>query len=95
PTLPFTNPTSHLTKAGIMSEMLDDTMETLDEDEDELEEEAQEEVDKVLWTITDGKLGQNSGKVGSLPQQQSTGPTPEEIQKDEEMERAIAGLLSS
>jgi hypothetical protein len=27
--------------------------------------------------------------------QRKTGPTPEEIQKDEEMERAIAGLLSN
>ncbi|KAM0752223.1 hypothetical protein T439DRAFT_299954 [Meredithblackwellia eburnea MCA 4105] len=80
-------------KAGIMSEMLDDTMESLDDNEDELEEEAQEEVDQILFQITDGKLGQASGKVGALPQ--TTGPTPEELQKDEEMERAIAGLLSS
>ena len=50
-----------------MDEMLDDTMETLDDDEDELEEEAQEEVDRVLWQITDGKLGQADGKIGSLP----------------------------
>lgn len=94
-----------------MSEMLDDTMEGLDEDEEELEDEAQEEVDKVLWQITDGKLGQTNGKVGALPvslhrsrciqmeadpfaSQQKTGPTPEELQKDEEMERAIAGLLA-
>jgi len=57
-------------KAGIMQEMMDDTMETLDEGEDEeMEEEAQEEVDKVLWQITDGKLGQagQMGKVGNLP----------------------------
>ncbi|SCV71176.1 BQ2448_2764 [Microbotryum intermedium] len=79
-------------KAGIMAEMMDDTLDAMDEDEDELEEEAQEEVDKVLWQITDGKLGQANGKVGALPQK--TGPTPEEIQKDEEMERAIAGLLA-
>lgn len=57
-------------KAGIMQEMMDDTMEQLDEGEDEeMEEEAQEEVDKVLWQITDGKLGQagQMGKVGNLP----------------------------
>lgn len=76
-----------------MTEMMDDTMETLDEADEELEEEAQEEVDKVLWQITDGKLGQASGKVGELPQ--ATGPTPAEIERDEEMERAIQGLLSS
>jgi len=80
-----------------MTEMLDDTMETLDDADEELEDEAQEEVDKVLWQITDGKLGQASasGKVGALPQQQAAGPTPEELERDEEMERAIQGLLSS
>ena len=79
-----------------MTEMLDDTMETLDDADEELEDEAQEEVDKVLWQITDGKLGQASAsgnKVGALPQ--TAGPTPEEIERDEEMERAIQGLLSS
>ncbi|GAA6012997.1 hypothetical protein JCM10207_008407 [Rhodosporidiobolus poonsookiae] len=84
---------AEMMKAGIMSEMMDDTLEALDEDEDELEEEAQDEVDKVLWQITDGKLGQVGGKVGELPQ--TTGPTPEELERDEEMERAIQGLLSS
>ena len=38
-----------------MEEMLDDTMETLDDD-DEMEEEAQEEVDKVLYELTAGKV---------------------------------------
>lgn len=91
--------TSHLgdvVQAGIMTEMLDDTMETLDEEDEELEDEAQAEVDKVLYQITDGKLGQvDAAKVGELPQKQATGPTPEELERDEEMERAIQGLLSS
>jgi len=39
-----------------MEEMLDDTLEGLDEDP-ELEEEAEEEVERVLYEITDGKLG--------------------------------------
>lgn len=39
-----------------MEEMLDDTLEGLDEDA-ELEEEAEEEVERVLFEITDGKLG--------------------------------------
>ncbi|TFY68704.1 hypothetical protein EVJ58_g854 [Rhodofomes roseus] len=43
-------------KAGIMEEMLDDTLEM--EDDEELEEEADEEVDKVLFDLTNGKLGQ-------------------------------------
>lgn len=46
-----------------MSEMVDDTMEALDEDNEELEEEAEAEVEGVLFEITDGKLGQ-AGKVG-------------------------------
>lgn len=58
---------AEMMKAGIMSEMMDDTLEALDDDEEELEEEAQEEVDKVLWQITDGKLGQANGQVGNLP----------------------------
>ncbi|XP_017119885.1 charged multivesicular body protein 3 [Drosophila elegans] len=44
-------------KAGIIEEMLDETMDSLEESE-ELEEEAGKEVDKVLWEITDGKLGE-------------------------------------
>ena len=46
-----------------MSEMVDDSLEALDEDNDELEEEAEQEVEGVLFEITDGKLGQ-AGKVG-------------------------------
>lgn len=76
-----------------MTEMMDETMESLDDNEDELEEEAQEEVDKVLWQITDGKLGQASGKVGALPARNAAAEE-EDRQKDEEMERAIAGLLA-
>lgn len=97
-----------------MSEMMDETLDSIEDNEDELEEDAQEEVDKVLWQITEGKLGQVGAKVGSLPVclcsliftprsrsdapvllQQTAAPTLEETQRDEEMERAIAGLLST
>ncbi|KXJ76844.1 charged multivesicular body protein 3 [Aedes albopictus] len=44
-------------KAGIIEEMIDETMESL-EDVEEMEEEAQKEIDKVLWEITAGKLGE-------------------------------------
>jgi len=47
-----------------MEEMLDDTM-NLEEDE-EVEEEADEEVDKVLFELTNGKLGQ-AGTVDTQP----------------------------
>ena len=40
---------------GIVEEMLEDTMEGLDDGE-ELEDEAQEEVDKILWELTAGKI---------------------------------------
>ncbi|KAJ3193945.1 Charged multivesicular body protein 3, partial [Irineochytrium annulatum] len=49
-------------KSGIMGEMMDDAIDALDEDG--IEEEAQEEVDKVLFEITDGMLG-NAGEVGA------------------------------
>ena len=80
-------------QAGIMSEMMDDTFEMLDEDEG-LEEEAGEEVDKVLFQITDGKLGQLEGKVGELPAAQPA----ERVENDADMERMrqqIDGLLNS
>jgi charged multivesicular body protein 3 len=46
-----------------MEEMMEETLDSVDND-DELEEEADAEVDKVLFELTDGKLGQ-AGKVGS------------------------------
>lgn len=45
-----------------MEEMLEDTLD-MDEDE-ELEEEADAEVDKVLFELTNGKLGE-AGAVGT------------------------------
>jgi hypothetical protein len=45
-----------------MDEMMEDTLEAMDDDE--LEDEADEEVDKVLYELTDGKLGQ-AGQVGT------------------------------
>ncbi|CAG8704432.1 1451_t:CDS:10, partial [Acaulospora colombiana] len=67
--------------AGIMEEMLDETLEGLDEDP-ELEEEAEEEVDKVLYEITDGKLGV-AGAGKELP---SLNDQEEEV-NDQEMAR--------
>ena len=52
-------------EAGIMEEMLEDTLQ-MDED-DELEEEADAEVDKVLFELTDGKLGQAGAARTELP----------------------------
>ena len=49
-----------------MSEMVDETMDQLDEDAEELDDEAEAEVDKVLFEITNGKMGDMS-KVGQIP----------------------------
>ena len=48
-------------KSGIMEEMMEESLDSVDDEE--LEEEADAEVDKVLFELTDGKLGQ-AGKVG-------------------------------
>lgn len=48
-----------------MEEMLDDTLEM--DDDEELEEEADAEVDKVLFDLTDGKLGQAGSVQTELP----------------------------
>lgn len=48
-----------------MGEMLDD-IQDMDED-DELDEEADEEVDKVLFELTDGKLGEAGSVSTQVP----------------------------
>ncbi|THG99313.1 hypothetical protein EW026_g3017 [Hermanssonia centrifuga] len=81
-----------MTKAGILEEMMDDTLAV--EDDEELEEEADAEVDKVLFDITNGKLGQ----AGSV---QTELPSAEDRLEDEETERVmeqyrqqLSGILS-
>ncbi|RKP14652.1 charged multivesicular body protein 3-like protein [Piptocephalis cylindrospora] len=59
-----------MTKAGVMEEMMQDTLEGLDDAEDALEDEADEEVDRVLNEITAGKLhGAPALADGALPEQ--------------------------
>lgn len=48
-----------------MEEMLDDTLEM--DDDEELEDEADAEVDKVLFDLTNGKLGQAGTVQSELP----------------------------
>ena len=48
-----------------MEEMMDDTLQM--EDDEELEEEADAEVDKVLYDLTEGKLGQAGTVKEELP----------------------------
>ncbi|TYJ57505.1 hypothetical protein B9479_001823 [Cryptococcus floricola] len=76
--------------SGIMEEMMEDTLDSVNDDE-ELEEEADQEVDKVLFELTDGKLGQ-AGAVGAAL------PVEEEEENEEEMARMrkeMQELLSS
>lgn len=78
---------------------MEDTLDSgvLGEDEDELETEAEGEVDKVLFELTDGKLGQV--QADSLPT--LSGPEPVAQEEDEGKERedmqrmqeALDGLL--
>ncbi|KIY49259.1 vacuolar sorting protein VPS24 [Fistulina hepatica ATCC 64428] len=82
-----------MTKAGIIEEMMDDTF-AMDEDE-ELEEEADAEVDRVLFELTNGKLGQAGTVATDLP---ATATTEAEQNVDAEIERyreQLNGLLSS
>lgn len=68
-----------MTKAGILEEMIEETMESL-EDSEEIEEEAQQEVDKVLWELTDGKLGE----APSVPQAAPAEPAGSKVEDSEE-----------
>jgi charged multivesicular body protein 3 len=56
---------AELVQAGVMEEMLDDAM-NIEEDE-EVEMEADQEVDKVLFELTNGKLGQAGTVDTQLP----------------------------
>ena len=70
-------------KAGIIEEMLEDTMETVTESE-EMEEEAQEQIDKILFELTTGKLGAAPSVVKeTLP---SPASASSEREKEEESE---------
>lgn len=60
-----------MTKAGILEEMIEETLESL-EDSEEIEEEAQGEVDKVLWELTDGKLGEAPLVPSATPNEPAT-----------------------
>merc|ERR1712130_581770 len=62
-------------KAGIIEEMMEDAMEPLT-DADDMEEEANEEIDKVLYELTAGKLGEAPAAV------KDTLPAPAAVAQD-------------
>ncbi|KAJ3513268.1 hypothetical protein NLJ89_g3041 [Agrocybe chaxingu] len=79
-------------KAGIMEEMLEDTLDM--EEDEELEEEADAEVDKVLFELTNGKLGE-AGSVGTeLPTVQDKLEDEETDRNMEKYREQLNGLLS-
>ncbi|KAI8883991.1 Snf7-domain-containing protein [Backusella circina FSU 941] len=76
-----------MTKAGLMEEMIGDTMDMMD-DED-IEEAADEEVNKVLFQITDGMLGE-AGAVGPAL---DTNPVMDDEEEEEEEEEPELDLM--
>ncbi|OQV25985.1 Charged multivesicular body protein 3 [Hypsibius exemplaris] len=61
------NMAKEMMRAGIIEEMMEDAMESVI-DEDGIEEEADSEVEKVLWELTQGKLGEAPRAIAdSLP----------------------------
>uniref|UniRef100_T1IIU6 Charged multivesicular body protein 3 n=1 Tax=Strigamia maritima TaxID=126957 RepID=T1IIU6_STRMM len=83
-------------KAGIIEEMLDDTLSAMD-DQDELEEEAQGEVDKILWEVTAGQLGKAPNVSDSLPStsvatESLAGEDDEEVEDEDEINSMQARL---
>ena len=76
-------------KAGIIEEMMEDTFESM-EDTDEMEEAAQNEVDKVIWELTEGKLGE-----APLPPEASIRdpvPSSSKAEKEEDEEEDVEDL---
>ncbi|KAF8897584.1 vacuolar sorting protein VPS24 [Infundibulicybe gibba] len=81
-----------MTKAGVMEEMMEDTLEM--DDDEELVEEADAEVDKVLFDLTNGKLGQ-AGSVGTdIPSLEDRLEEEETQRNMEKYRQQLDGLLS-
>ncbi|GJJ69929.1 charged multivesicular body protein 3 [Entomortierella parvispora] len=80
--------TKEMMKAGLIDEMVQETMEGMDDDE--IEEEAEEEVNKVLFQITDGLLGEAPVAAGTLP----TEAEEEEEPELDDMQRRLEALKS-
>ncbi|KAJ7908307.1 vacuolar sorting protein Vps24 [Mycena leptocephala] len=79
-------------QAGIMEEMLNDTLDM--EEDEELEDEADAEVDKVLAELTDGKLGLAGSAGTELPSVQDKLEEEETERTMEKYRQQLNGLLS-
>jgi len=85
-------------KAGIIEEMMEDTMESIT-DADDMEEEANEEIDKVLYELTAGKLGEAPAAVKDTLPAPAPVAEPEAAEEDseddmEEMQNRLQALRS-
>uniref|UniRef100_A0A0A9WH18 Charged multivesicular body protein 3 n=2 Tax=Lygus hesperus TaxID=30085 RepID=A0A0A9WH18_LYGHE len=84
-------------RAGIIEEMLEETMDTL-EDPEEMEEEAQQEIDKVLWEITAGALGTAPAAVTEAPgasmERERAEPAEDDQDELKEMQSRLEALRS-
>lgn len=80
-------------KAGIIEEMIDETMESL-EDVEEMEEEAQKEIDKVLWEITAGKLGEAPAAPLAAPTKEGEGESSRATADAEDEEEDLEAMQS-
>ncbi|KAL4401057.1 Vacuolar protein-sorting-associated protein 24 [Malassezia pachydermatis] len=85
---------AELMKAGILEEMMQDTLDAsiLGEDQDEIEEAAQGEVEQVLYELTDGQLGEATS-ASALPQLDTGATSHADAENIEEMQAALQGLL--
>ncbi|CAG5077227.1 Similar to chmp3: Charged multivesicular body protein 3 (Xenopus laevis) [Cotesia congregata] len=80
-------------KAGIIEEMLDETMDSIEDSED-MEDEADEEVDKVLWELTAGQLGTAPAVVTETPGASTSKEEEEPAEDDTELEEMKNRLQS-
>lgn len=84
-------------KAGIIEEMLDETMDSF-EDTEEMEEAAQSEVDNVLYELTKGEMGKAPEVPVGEMEKEKPAPAAVESEEDEseleEMQTRLAALKS-
>ncbi|KAG5889841.1 hypothetical protein JTB14_023166 [Gonioctena quinquepunctata] len=85
-------------RAGIIEEMLDETMDEI-EDSEEMEEAAQSEIDKVLYEITEGKIGEAPLPPTEPAEKEKSRPAVGETEGEdeteiEEMQSRLAALKS-
>ncbi|KAF5306136.1 hypothetical protein FQR65_LT07412 [Abscondita terminalis] len=76
-------------KAGIIEDMLEETMDAMEEDSQEMEDAAQTEVDKVLWELTEGKLGE-----APAPPVSEAKAAPAEVEAEEDNEEELEDMQS-